>query len=56
MSEQEIKKAIVETTKLVEAWPEWKQHILRDSARPTISQPREPVKPATEEMTQGEAA
>ena len=40
MSEQEIKKVIAETTKIVEQWPPWKQNVLNYSAQPTRSTPR----------------
>ena len=43
MSKEEIRERMEAATVLVKAWPEWKQNILAQSSRPTVSTPREPV-------------
>lgn len=43
MNEKEVRQQIVKATKLVEAWPAWKQNILAQSAQPSVTTPRPPV-------------
>ncbi len=43
MTEEELKRHIERVTKLVESWPKWKQDILKNSNKPTVDVPREPV-------------
>ena len=43
MSQEEFKKQFEIASALVETWPAWKQNILENSAKPTVSVPRAPV-------------
>jgi len=43
MSQEEFRKQYEIATSLVNQWPAWKQNILEDSSKPTVSVPRAPV-------------
>lgn len=43
MTVEQIVQVIKDAEKLVASWPEWKRNILRDSAKSTVSVPRQPV-------------
>lgn len=43
MNSDEFQKHLNDARKIVESWPKWKQNILKHSASPTVSAPREPV-------------
>lgn len=43
MTEKEFKKQLEIATKIVESWPLWKQNILEDSSKSTVSKPRPPI-------------
>ncbi len=43
MSQQEFREQFAIATALVASWPAWKQNILENSSKPTVSVPRIPV-------------
>lgn len=43
MTKIELRHQIDKATRLVDAWPAWKQNILIYSSRPSVSSPRPPV-------------
>lgn len=40
-----LRESMDDASRIVATWPEWKQNILRDSAKPTLDVPRTPVSP-----------
>jgi hypothetical protein len=40
---ENIAKVIQEADKIVSTWPKWKQNILKQSGRPTVSTTRKPI-------------
>ena len=43
MTKEKVFEQMNLATKLVKSWPEWKQHILEHSMKPTLSVPRKPI-------------
>ncbi len=43
MSENQIRTELAKVTQIVQSWPQWKQHILVNSSKPTNSSSRLPV-------------
>ena len=43
LTKEEWSKQMEIAKKIVESWPLWKQNLLEQSSKPTVSVPREPI-------------